>query len=177
MNFIETKIKGAYVIEMEYLRDERGFFARSFCSNEFTQHGLKESFQQCNISFNHKKGTIRGLHYQEFPFQETKLVRCTQGAIFDVIVDLRRDSSTFVEWYSIELTADNHKMLYIPEGIAHGFQTLSPNTEVFYQMGSDYHPESARGIRWDDPLINIKWPAKCSVISEKDKSYKNLNTF
>jgi len=174
MLFIETKLKGAYIIEPELKEDQRGFFARTWCQNEFREYNLNTSIVQCNISFNRRKGTLRGMHYQRHPYEEAKLVRCTMGAIYDVIIDLRPDSSTFRGWISVELSAENRKMLYIPEGFAHGFITLTDNSEVFYQMSQFYHPEYADGVRWDDPAFNIDWPLKVTVISEKDKSYPDF---
>lgn len=172
MKFTETKLKGAYIIEPELITDERGFFARSWCQKEFTERGLNPNLVQCNISFNLKKGTLRGMHYQAKPHEEAKLVRCTRGAIYDVIIDIRPDSPTFKQWVAVELTAENHKMLYIPEGMAHGFQTLVDNTEVFYQMSEFYDPELARGVCWDDPKFQIIWPEVDErVISDKDLSY------
>jgi len=170
--FIETKLKGAFIIEPERLEDERGFFARTWCQREFAAHGLNPRLVQCNISFNKKKGTLRGMHYQVAPYEEAKLVRCTMGAIYDVIIDLRPDSPTFRQWITVELTAKNRRMLYIPEGFAHGFQTLVDSTEVFYQMSEFYHPECARGIRWDDPVFGIEWPPERErLISLKDQNY------
>jgi len=175
MKFIETKLKGAYVIEIEPISDDRGFFARSWCQQEFSDRGLNPNLVQCNISFNLKKGTLRGMHYQAKPHEEAKLVRCTQGAIYDVIIDIRPDSSTFKDWLSIELSAENRKMLYIPEGFAHGFQTLEDSTEVFYQMSDFFHPESARGIRWDDSVLAIDWSLKKDlIISLKDQQYSSF---
>lgn len=172
MKFTETKLKGAYIIEPEMLTDERGFFARSWCQKEFTERGLNPNLVQCNISFNPKKGTLRGMHYQAKPYEEAKLVRCTMGAIYDVIIDLRPDSPTFKQWVAVELTAENRKMLYIPEWMAHGFQTLVDNTEVFYQMSEFYHSESATGLRWDDPVFGIEWKKQQNlIISDKDLSY------
>ncbi|MEE3719732.1 dTDP-4-dehydrorhamnose 3,5-epimerase [Tumidithrix elongata RA019] len=172
MKFTETKLNGAYVIDIEPIEDERGFFARSWCQHEFVERGLNPNLVQCNISFNLKKGTLRGMHYQVKPHEEAKLVKCTSGAIYDVIVDIRPESATFKEWIAVELSAENHKMLYIPEGFAHGFQTLTDNTEVFYQMSDFYHPESARGIRWDDPIFAIDWSLTESlIISLKDRQY------
>lgn len=176
MKFIETKLKGAFIIEPERLEDERGFFARTFCQKEFEEHGLKFQFVQCNISFNKRKGTLRGMHYQAAPYEEVKLVRCTRGATYDVIIDLRRDSSTFKKWFAVELTEENHKMLYVPEGLAHGFQTLMDNTEVFYMMSEFYHPEYTRGVRWNDPVFGIKWPADNRIISTKDQQYPDFIT-
>ena len=172
MIFTETKLKGAYIIEPERLEDERGFFARTFCQEEFAAHGLRTRFVQCSISFNKKKGTLRGMHYQVASHEEAKLVRCTMGAIYDVIIDLRPGSPTFTQWVAVELTAQNRKMLYVPEGLAHGFQTLEDDTEVFYQMSEFYYPESARGVRWDAPAFGIEWPlAEEPVLSEKDRRY------
>jgi dTDP-4-dehydrorhamnose 3,5-epimerase len=175
VKFTETKLKGAFIIDIEPVEDERGFFARSFCQNEFATYGLKTNFVQCNISFNKKKGTLRGMHYQVSPHEETKLVRCTRGAIYDVIVDLRPDSFTYKQWAAVDLTEDNWRMVYLPGGVAHGFQTLHDNTEVFYHMSGFHHPECARGIWWDDPEFGIKWPMKPLVISPIDESYKLFN--
>jgi dTDP-4-dehydrorhamnose 3,5-epimerase len=169
--FKETKLKGAFIIEPERIEDERGFFARTFCRKEFEAHGLNPYLVQCSVSFNKKKGTLRGMHYQAAPHQEAKLVRCTMGAIHDVILDLRPNSPTFKQWVSVELSADNRRMVYLPEGVAHGFQTLAPDTEVFYQMSEFYHPESVRGVRWDDQRFGIRWPAAERVISVRDLSY------
>ncbi len=172
--FIESKLKGAFIIEPEKSEDERGFFARTFCQKEFEDHGLNTKVAQCNISFNRKKGTLRGMHYQITPHEEAKLVRCTSGAIYDVIIDLRQTSPTFGRWMTAELTAKNHKMIYAPEGFAHGFQTLEDNTEVFYQMSEFYYPEYARGVRWDDPKFGIKWPRDDRIISKNDQKYKDF---
>jgi dTDP-4-dehydrorhamnose 3,5-epimerase len=169
--FNETKLKAAFAIELQKQEDERGFFARSWCQRDFAEHGLNSKLVQCNISFNQMKGTLRGMHYQVAPHEEAKLVRCTRGALYDVIVDLRPASPTFMQWLGIELTAENHRMLYIPEGFAHGFQTLSDDTEVFYQMSEFYHPECARGVRWNDPAFNILWPVEEKIISTRDNSY------
>jgi dTDP-4-dehydrorhamnose 3,5-epimerase len=171
MLFKQTKLKGAYIIDTEPKKDERGFFARSYCRKEFAAAGLKLLIKQSSISYNKKRGTLRGLHYQIDPYRESKLISCPIGAIYDVIIDLRKNSSTYRQWIGLKLSAENHKMLYIPEGFAHGFQTLKDNTIVFYQMSEFYHPESARGLRWDDPALAIKWPIKNSTISLKDKSY------
>jgi len=175
MVFKKTELNGSYIIELEPLEDERGFFARSFCQKEFEKHGLNFQCVQCNISYNKKKGTIRGMHYQEAPHQEAKLVSCIQGAIYDVIIDLRKDSLTYCHWFPVELTADNYKMLYVPEGFAHGFQTLEDDTVVFYQMSEFYHPEFVRGVRWDDSTFVINWPLKQRVISHRDQSYLDFN--
>ena len=175
MIFKETELAGAFVIEPKTIPDDRGFFARTWCKREFEAQGLNPNFVQCNISFNIKKGTLRGMHYQIAPYEEAKLVRCTMGKIYDVIIDLRPDSPSFKQWFSSELSAENRKMHYVPEGFAHGFLTLQDSTEVFYQMSQFYEPEYARGVRWNDPAFNIAWPAEISVISEKDKHYSNYS--
>jgi dTDP-4-dehydrorhamnose 3,5-epimerase len=170
--FTELKLRGAFVIDPERISDERGFFARTWCSREFVEHGLNPCIAQCNISFNERAGTLRGMHFQLAPYAESKVVRCMLGSIYDVIIDLRPNSSTYKQWEAIELTAFNRRMLYIPEGFAHGFQTLEPASEVFYQMSEFYHPQSASGVRWDDPLFAIQWPLSDErCISEKDKSF------
>jgi len=174
MQFIETELKGAYIIEPERLEDERGFFARSFCKNEFKEHGLNDNLAQCNISFNKEKGTMRGMHLQIPPKEEAKLVRCTMGSIHDIIVDLRKDSPTFKMHVGDTLTPDNRKMLYVPEGFAHGFITLEDNTEVFYQMSEFYAPECARGYRYNDPAFGIDWPQEVKVISDRDRDYPDF---
>ncbi len=174
MIFTQTKLNGLFVIEPERSEDERGFFARTWCRREFKTKGINVDFVQCNISFNRKKGTLRGIHYQITPNQEAKLVRCTSGAIYDVIIDLRHDSETFKQWISVELTNENRKMIYIPEGFAHGFLTLENNTEVFYQMSVYYAPESARGVRWNDSAFCIRWPMDVKVISDKDNKYPDF---
>lgn len=175
MIFLETPIRGAYVIEIEKHEDERGFFSRSWCTEEFAAKGLDTRLVQCNVSFNKRKGTLRGLHYQVPPHAETKLVRCTRGALYDVIVDLRSGSPTFLKWFGVELTAENYRMLYIPQRFAHGFQTLKDRTEIFYQMSEFYAPEAARGLRWDDPRLGIAWPVADRTISKKDIEYANLD--
>ena len=175
MKFLPTPLAGAYLIELELLEDERGSFARSFCQNEFRAHGLDPAVAQCNVSFNRKRGTLRGLHYQADPHAEGKLVRCTRGAVWDVIVDLRKRSPTERKWFSAELTADNRRALYIPAGFAHGFQTLQDDTEVLYQMSEFYHPESAHGVRWDDRTLAIRWPIGDAVISPRDRAFPTLD--
>jgi len=175
LKFQPTPLAGAYLIELELLEDERGFFARSFCQNEFRAHGLDTVVAQCNVSFNRKRSTLRGLHYQAEPHAETKVVRCTRGAIWDVIVDLRKGSATARRWHAVELTADNRRALYIPAGFAHGFQTLAENSEVLYQMSEFYHPESARGVRWNDPTLAIPWPLKDPVMSPRDREFPVLD--
>jgi len=174
MKFTETKLGGAYLIEPERLEDERGFLARTFCREEFVTHGLNPNMVQCNISFNKKKGTLRGMHYQVAPYEEAKLVSCIRGVIYDVIIDLQSDSPTYWQWFAVELSSENYKMLYIPKGFAHGFQTLKNNTVVFYHMSEFYHPECARGVRWDDSAFGIDWPIKQLIISSKDNSYKHF---
>jgi len=174
MIFSKTKFDGVFVIELERLKDERGFFARSFDAKKFEDLGLSPKIVQCNISFNEKRGTIRGMHYQAKPFEEDKTIRCTKGSIFDVVIDLREQSKTFKKWLGINLSAAEQKMIYIPKGFAHGFQTLEDNTEVFYQMSEFFTPECSRGIRWDDATFQIKWPLKSTMISEKDRAYKSF---
>ena len=176
MKFLETELAGAYVIELERLEDERGFFARTFCRDEFAVHGLHKGFVQCNTSFNAQRGTLRGMHYQDKPHEEAKLVRCTRGGIYDVVVDIRKTSPTYLRWIAVELTADNGRMLYVPEGLAHGFQTLEDASEVSYHMSEMYHPECARGLRWNDPALAIRWPLPDPIISERDARYPDLKT-
>ena len=170
MKFSETKIPGVFEIWIEPKSDERGFFARSWCAQEFERHGLSPKLVQCSVSLSTHKGTLRGMHYQAAPYQEAKLVRCTTGAIFDVAIDLRPHSPTFKSWVAAVLTAKLRNMLYVPEGCAHGFLTLEDNTEVFYQMSEVFNPDSARGVRWDDPAFQIAWPAKVEQISERDRN-------
>jgi dTDP-4-dehydrorhamnose 3,5-epimerase len=175
MLFRETPLKGAFLIEPERLEDERGFFARTFCRKEFESHGLNPDIAQCSVSFNRRKGTLRGMHFQAAPHAEDKVVRCAAGAICDVIVDLRPDSPTFKRWTAAELTAENRRMFYIPAGFAHGFQTLQDNVEVLYQMSEYYHPESARGVRWDDPAFGIVWPETSErIVSGRDKAWRDF---
>lgn len=174
MHFEETELAGVFCISLIPMEDERGYFARSFCKNEFEKRGLHHYFVQCNISYNRKKGTVRGLHYQIAPHEEVKIVSCRRGRIFDVVVDIRKDSPTYGEWIGIELSEANHKSLYIPQGFAHGFQTLCDDADVFYLMGHYYFPDSARGILWNDPKLNIAWPIKESIVSEKDKNLPRL---
>ena len=175
MLYTQTKLRGAFIIDVERIVDERGFFARSWCQREFAERGLDARLVQCSVSYNARKGTLRGLHYQLPPFAETKLVRCTRGAIYDVIVDLRHDSPTFLEWAGAELNADNRRALYVPKGFAHGFLTLEDDTEVFYQMSEFYAPAYARGVRWNDPLFGIEWPGPVSTLSEKDQRYEDCH--
>ena len=168
MKFTETKLKGVFVVEIEKLTDDRGFFARSWCRKEFEAHGLTSRLVQANVSFNRSRGTLRGLHYQIAPHQECKLIRCTRGAIYDVIIDLRAESPTYKQWVAVDLTADNYRMLFVPEDFAHGFITLTDNTEITYQVSQFYTPGSEKGIRFNDPTFNIQLPLDVSVISDKD---------
>lgn len=172
--FAETVLKGAFVVETEKREDVRGFFARTFCQQEFLDQGLESSVAQSSISFNPRKGTLRGMHYQAAPFEETKLVRCTMGAIHDVIIDLRSGSSTYKKFFAIELTAQNRKALYIPRGFAHGFQTLEGVTEVLYQISVPYSAGHARGVRWNDPAFAIEWPPAERIIHERDQNYADF---
>jgi dTDP-4-dehydrorhamnose 3,5-epimerase len=175
MIFHETKLKGVFEIHLEPKADDRGSFARSFCRQEFEQHGLNPTIVQCSVSFNEKKGTLRGLHYQADPHPETKLLRCTQGAIYDVVVDLRPSSPTFKDWIGVILTAVHRHMIYVPKGCAHGFLTLEDRSEIFYQMSEIYYPELSRGARWDDPAFHIDWPAQPVIMSDRDRSYPDFH--
>ena len=174
MLITETKLKGAFVIDLEPFADVRGFFARAWSDREFAAFGLDARFVESNLSFNEKKGTLRGMHYQLPPYEQTKLVRCTRGSIYDVIVDLRPHSSTFKQWFAHELSARNHAMLYIPGEFAHGFQTLEDDTEVFYQTSAYYAPEHGRGVRWNDPAFNISWPGNEPILIERDRNYQDF---
>lgn len=174
VTFTQTPLAGAFVVEPEPVRDERGFFARAWCQREFEVQGLASRWAQCNLSFNTKTGTLRGMHYQTAPHAEAKLIRCTRGAIHDVIVDLRPESPTFKQHFGTVLTSENRRMLYAPEGFAHGFLTLEDDTEVFYQMSAFYEPSFARGVRWNDPSFGIRWPGEVRVISEKDRNYPDF---
>jgi dTDP-4-dehydrorhamnose 3,5-epimerase len=176
MVFHKTQLPGAFLIEPERREDERGFFARTWCQREFAAHGLETRLAQCNISFNKRQGTLRGMHFQAEPLAEVRLVRCTQGAIHDVIVDLRPESSTFKQHFSAALDAENRLMFYIPKGFAHGFLTLADNTEVFYQMSEFYSPEHARGVRYDDLAFGIQWPGDVRVIAERDRTYPDYQS-
>ena len=169
MIFTETQLKGAFIIDIEPREDSRGFFARAFCQHEFEAHGLKPVIAQANIAYNHHKGTLRGMHFQIPPAAETKLVRCTRGAILDIIVDLRPESPTYMQHISVELSAENHRALYVPERFAHGYQVLAPETETSYQVGEFYSPPNERALRYDDPRLGLSWPLPISVISDKDK--------
>jgi dTDP-4-dehydrorhamnose 3,5-epimerase len=172
--FVETRVPGAFVVEPERLEDERGFFARIWCAREFAERGLDPRLVQCSISLSERKGTLRGLHYQAPPYAEAKLVRCTRGAVHDVIVDLREDSPAFLRHVAVELSAVNHRMLYVPEGVAHGFQTLEDHSEVAYQMSAFHAPSHARGVRWNDPAFGIVWPPDERIVSERDRSYPDF---
>lgn len=177
MRFVETTIPGAYVVELEPLRDERGWFARTFCRDEFTAHGLEPLIVQCNISFSDRAGTLRGMHFQQKPHGESKLVRCTRGAIYDVILDIRPASVAYRRWFAVELTPENGRMLYIPVGVAHGFQTLVDASEVHYQMGHEHVSQAARGVRFDDPAFNIEWPDPPGrrIVSQRDQAYADFS--
>lgn len=175
MIFTETKLKGAYIIEIKRINDERGFFGRSWCKQEMEDHGLNGNVVQSNTSFSKTKGTIRGMHYQKHPYEETKMIRCTKGAIYDVIVDLRKESPTYLQWLGIELTEDNYKMLYVPEKFAHGFVTLKDDSEVTYLVTEFYTPGAEAGLRYNDQNLKIDWPVEISVISEKDLSHPDFD--
>ena len=175
MIFTETNLAGVFAIELECKSDERGFFARTWCPGEFQARGLNTKIAQCNVSFNRRKGTLRGLHYQKAPHAETKLVRCTRGSLFDVVIDLRPESPTFKQHVGIALTAEKRNMVYIPEGCAHGFLTLEDATEIFYQISEFHHPESAGGVRFNDPAFQISWPGNIEVISERDRTYTDFS--
>jgi dTDP-4-dehydrorhamnose 3,5-epimerase len=175
MIFTKTKLKGAYIIELNRLEDSRGFFARAFCQKEFEAHGLKPIIAQANVAFNHKKGTLRGMHFQYPPAAETKLVRCTRGAILDIIVDLRPESSTYLQHIAVELNEDNHLGLFVPERFAHGYQVLRDKTETSYQVGEFYTPGAEGGLLYNDPRLGLKWPLPVAVISEKDNAWKLID--
>lgn len=174
MEFIETPVEGAYVIEVRRIEDERGFFGRLWCRRELQDHGLRAEIVQSNIGVSRKSGTLRGLHYQTAPHQEVKVVRCPRGAIFDVVVDLRRSSPTFKRWYGVRLDQDNARMLYVPEGCATGYLTLRDDTEIYYHTTASFHPESAAGVRYDDPAFRIDWPGEPTVISDNDRNWPDF---
>ena len=171
MRFLETPVRGAFLIELEPHEDERGTFARCFCAREFEAHGLESRVAQCNLSGNRLKGTLRGMHYQQAPSEEAKLVRCVRGSLFDVVLDIREGSPTRDRWHGVELSASNRRALFIPAGCAHGFQTLRDDTEILYQMSGFYAPERGRGVRYDDPRYGIEWPLPLTVISPKDRAW------
>ncbi len=171
MIFQETTLQGAYVIEPKKINDHRGFFARIWCKEELQQRGLKSELVQSNVGFSYRKGTLRGLHFQKSPYAEVKIVRCTRGAIFDVIVDLRPESPSYKRWFGVELSGDNCKMIYVPEGFAQGYITLADNTEMYYHTSEFYNPDAAFGVRFDDPAFGIKWPLAAAVISEQDRNW------
>lgn len=175
MKFHNTSIGGAFEIDVEPICDQRGFFARSWCQEEFGAVGLNSRLVQCNVSYSKKKGTLRGMHFQHPPYEEVKLVRCVRGAIYDVVLDLRRSSPTFKKWVAAVLNADKHNMIYVPEGCAHGFLTLEDDTEVFYQMSEFYDEKAASGVRWNDPAFQIVWPSAIEVISERDRNYPDFD--
>ena len=175
MIFRELELPGVFLLEPERKADSRGFFARTYCRQELEDHGLDPTVVQCNVSVNSRKGTVRGMHWQAAPYEEIKLVRCTNGAMYDVVLDLRPDSPTFKKHLGVELTRENRHALYIPAGCAHGFQTLEDETEVFYQMSELYYPEAARGVRWNDPAFDITWPLRISVIADKDLAFKDFD--
>ena len=175
MIFTELPLQGAYTVEMQRLADERGFFARSYCAEEFAAHGLGPELRQCSVSYNARRGTLRGLHYQSAPHEEHKLVRCTFGAVFDVIVDIRASSPTYRRWHGAELTADNRRSLFIPPGFAHGFVSLTDHAEVYYMISVAHAPQSARGLRWNDPAFAIEWPLPPVVICARDAAYPLLD--
>jgi dTDP-4-dehydrorhamnose 3,5-epimerase len=174
MRFTATHFADAWLVQLEPRGDHRGFFARAFCEQEFRQQGLVSHFVQCNLSANHNRATLRGLHYQAEPDAEVKVVRCIRGAIFDVLVDIRPESPTYLQWQGFELSAENRDALYIPAGFAHGYQTLEPDSEVFYQVSAYYVPAAGRGLRWDDPALKIVWPLASPLLSEQDKSWPLL---
>lgn len=176
MIFTPTDLPGAYIIDPERHEDSRGFFARTWCTQEFQAHGLNPHIVQCSMSYNARRGTIRGLHYQVPPFEEAKLIRCTQGAIYDVVVDLRTSSKTYTHYVGGELTAGNRRMIYVPEGCAHGFMTLEDDTEVCYQMSRPFSPDHARGVRWDDPAFGIEWPDLQPIMLDRDRTYPDFRS-
>jgi dTDP-4-dehydrorhamnose 3,5-epimerase len=174
MRFVDTGLTGAFVVEVEPSADERGLFARTYCELEFAAHGIDCRFVQCSTSYNRRRDTLRGMHYQADPVAEAKLVRCTRGGAHDVIVDLRPGSTTRLCWFAAELTADNRRAMYVPKGFAHGFKTLTDDTEVYYEISAFYDPQAARGVRWDDPLLDIRWPGGPPILSERDRGYPDL---
>ena len=176
MKFLPTKFDSAWLIEADRHEDERGFFARTWCQREFKEYGLNPDLVQCNISYNSKQGTLRGMHFQTAPYEEAKLIRCTTGSIYDVIVDLRPHSPTYMNWQGFELSAENRSILYVPEGAAHGFVTLEPTSEVFYQMSRVYEPEASSGFLWKDEKIAIDWKYPVKIVSDRDSNLPSFNT-
>ena len=176
MRYTEAKIKGVYVIELDFKIDERGYFARIFCNEELIKIGIDFNIVQINRSLTRQKGTIRGMHFQKEPKAEDKIIQCLKGAVYDVVVDLRKDSLTYGEWIAVELSEENKKMFFVPKGFAHGFQTLTDNCEMQYFMSEFYSPEQVRGVRWDDPFFNIKWPIENPILSEKDKNWSLIKS-
>jgi dTDP-4-dehydrorhamnose 3,5-epimerase len=174
MEFFKTALGGTVVVIPEPIEDERGFFARTFCRREFAARGFNPNLAQCSLSFNPRKGTLRGIHYQKTPRPEAKLIRCTRGAVYDVVIDLRRESPTYLRWFAIELSADNRKMIYVAEGFAHGFLTLTDDAEVFYQISEFYSPEHQRGVRWNDPVFAIVWPSVPLLVSARDAGFSDF---
>jgi dTDP-4-dehydrorhamnose 3,5-epimerase len=172
--FLPTPLPGAFVIELERHDDQRGFFARTWCAREFEAHGLAARLAQCSVSFNKRKGTLRGMHYQIAPFEEAKLVRCSAGALHDVVIDLRPTSPTYKRHFAAVLSAENRRMVYVPEGCAHGFQTLADDTEIIYQISEVYSPEHAQGVRWDDPAFAVAWPDDDRTIADRDRTYPDF---
>lgn len=175
MRYTETPIDGVLVVDVEPVEDHRGFFARTYCEEEFRRRGLETHFAQSSIAFSVRKGTLRGMHYQRDPHAEVKLVRCTRGGVYDVVIDLRPHSPTFRHWFAAELTAANRRMLYVPKGLAHGYLTLEDETEIAYQMSAPYHPEAAAGVRFDDPAFGVHWPHEVTVIAERDRTYPDFS--
>jgi len=175
MIFKELELKGAFLVEVKKIEDERGFFGRAWCRNEFVEHGLNPDFVQLNTSFSRKRGTIRGMHYQVDPYQEVKFIRCTRGRIWDVIIDLRPGSPTFMKWTGNELSADNYRMVYVPENFAHGFMTLEDNSEVYYPVSQFYTPGAERGLRYNDPQFEIVWPVEATMVSDKDRNHEDFS--
>jgi dTDP-4-dehydrorhamnose 3,5-epimerase len=174
LKFTETRIGGVFLVDLEPVADDRGFFARTYCEEEFRRNGLEPRIAQSSMAFNARRGTLRGMHFQREPHSEVKLVRCTSGGVYDVVIDLRADSPTFRQWFGTELTARNRRMIYIPHGIAHGYQSLEDETEISYQMSAPYRPEAAAGVRWDDPAFAVRWPLEVTAITERDRSYPDF---
>jgi dTDP-4-dehydrorhamnose 3,5-epimerase len=174
MRFMDTSLPGAFIVDIEAHADARGFFARTWCRDEFARHGIDTALEQCNISFNKRRGTLRGMHYQAAPYGEAKLVRCTRGRIYDVLVDLRPESPAFRHWIAVELSAENRRMVYAPAGVAHGFQTLEDDCELFYQMSVAYHPDATRGVRWNDAAFGIEWPFDAPILSVRDRLFPDF---